>query len=294
MHSNRSGDGQFTPKELVEMLKQANIEVAALSDHDSVGGVKEMIEEGKKQGIQIIPAIECSTLLGQYDVHLLGYGIDIEDPYFTSLQKRIQEKNQGVFHQRVEKLRNKYHIEIDEEKIVADAKGTNPWFIMMTRIFNDPKNHHIEDFKDYILGGKRSDPAPVNFFWDKCMPGSDLYVQAYSPDFKESVDQIHRVGGLAVLAHPYQTFYQNEERLQYVLDCGIDGMEVFSTYHQPYHVAYYEEFAKKHDLLITCGSDFHGEKKPNIKMGEYGLNKDGSLYLKRFLNALNARKKKLD
>lgn len=152
MHSNQSGDGQFTPAELVQMLKQANIQVAALSDHDTVKGVTDMMAEGKKEGIQIIPAIECSTLLGDYDVHVLGYGINLDDPYFQTLQENIQKKNDGVFHQRVEKLRQKYGVEIDEEKVVRDANGTNPWFIMMTRLFQDPRYQNIEDFKDYIPG----------------------------------------------------------------------------------------------------------------------------------------------
>ena len=70
------------------------------------------------------------------------------------------------------------------------------------------------------------------------------------------------------------------------LDAGIDGVEVFSNYHAPEHIEYYEKFAKKHNLLITCGSDFHGEKKPSIEMGSYGLEKDGSEYINRFLKAL--------
>lgn len=286
MHSNQSGDGQFTPAELVQMLKKADIQVAALSDHDTVKGVPDMMVEGKKEGIQIIPAIECSTLLGDYDVHVLGYGINLDDPYFQTLQENIQKKNDGVFHQRVEKLRQKYGVEIDEEKVVRDANGTNPWFIMMTRLFQDPRYQNIEDFKDYIPGGKRSDPAPVNFFWDKCMPGSDLYVKAYNPDFKETIQKIHEANGLVIIAHPYQTFYKQEERLQYALDCGIDGLEAYSNYHQDYHNEYYEQFAREHNLLITCGSDFHGEKKPSIRMGEYGLHKDGTPFLESFLKAL--------
>ena len=58
--------------------------------------------------------------------------------------------------------------------------------------------------------------------------------------------------------------------LQKALDAGIDGVEVFSNYHAPEHIEYYEEFAKKHNLLITCGSDFHGKTKPSISLGHNG------------------------
>ena len=79
-----------------------------------------------------------------------------------------------AFYLRVEKIQNKYGIELDADELIEASHGKNPWFLMWTRIFNDPRYQGIEDFKDYIPGGKRSDPAPVNFFWDKCQAGSDL------------------------------------------------------------------------------------------------------------------------
>ena len=155
-------------------------------------------------------------------------------------------------------------------------------------MFNDPRYQDIPDFKDYIPGGKRSDPAPVNFFWDKCQYGSDLFVYVPMPDFVESVKKIHEAGGLAVVAHPFNTFYKNDEMLKVLFDSGVDGIEAYSNYHTPEQNVYYENLAKEHNLLITCGSDFHGEKKPSIQMGEYGLNKDGSAWLEKFKAKLKA------
>lgn len=288
MHSCYSSDGQFTPSELIQMVKKAGLKTVALSDHDCVFGVPEMIEEGKKVGITVIPAIECSTIIGYNDIHLLGYGIDINDPYFQNLTAYTNEKSKNAFHTRVEKLRNKYGVEIDEERILKDAHGQNPWFLMCTRLFNDPRYQNIEDFKDYIPGGKRSDPAPVNFFWDKCQAGSDLFVYVQMPDFTESVKRIHEAGGIAVVAHPFTSFYKKEDMLKVLLDSGVDGIEAYSNYHTPEQNLYYEKFATEHNLLITCGSDFHGEKKPSIHLGEYGLKKDGSMWLEQFMNTLKA------
>ena len=159
---------------------------------------------------------------------------------------------------------------------------------MCTHMFNDPRYQDIPDFKDYIPGGKRSDPAPVNFFWDKCQYGSDLFVYVPMPDFVESVQRIHEAGGLAIVAHPFNTFYKNDEMFKVLLDAGVDGIEAYSNYHTPEQNVYYEKLAKEHHLLITCGSDFHGEKKPSIQMGEYGLDKDGSLWLEQFKEKLKA------
>ena len=286
MHSMYSSDGQLSCKELVDMAVKKNLKLIALTDHDAIKGVKEITELGKEKGIRVIPGIECSTILEGNDVHLLGYGIDIEDPYFNGLADRLNQLMIDAFYVRVEKVKNKYGIDIDADELIRASKGANPWFLMWTRIFNDPRYQNIEDFKDYIPGGKRSDPAPVNFFWDKCQAGSDLYVYVENPGFEESVKKIHAAGGLAIVAHPFKTFYHNEELLQKAIDAGIDGIEVFSNYHGPEHIEYYEKFAKDHGLLITCGSDFHGEKKPSIEMGSYGLDKDGTQYIEKFLQAL--------
>ena len=182
----------------------------------------------------------------------------------------------------------KANFEIDEEAVLKEANGKNPWFVMCTHMFNDPRYQDIPDFKDYIPGGKRSDPAPVNFFWDKCQYGSDLFVYVPMPDFVESVQKIHEAGGLAIVAHPFNTFYKNDEMFKVLLDAGVDGIEAYSNYHTPEQNVYYEKLAKEHHLLITCGSDFHGEKKPSIQMGEYGLDKDGSLWLEQFKEKLKA------
>ena len=290
MHSNYSKDGQFDVKDLIQIAKKKELKIIALTDHDCMKGVGEMIKLGKKEGIQVIPGIECSTKLGKYDVHLLGYGIDIQDSYLNSLYDENGTKMLKSFHIRCEKLRKKYDVEIDEEQVIRDSHGQNPWFLLMTQIFNDPRYQTIPDFKEYIPGGKRSDPAPVNFFWDRCGYGSDLYVESDNPDFFDTIEKIHKAGGIAVIAHPFKTFYKNENLLQQAINHGLDGIEVYSNYHNSDQCAYYEEYAKNHGLLITCGSDFHGEKKPSIEMGDYGLKKEGSQFIHKFLQKLSYEK----
>lgn len=292
MHSNYSSDGELTPSQLIEIAKKRELEVVALSDHNEIKGIKEMTEEGKKAGIRVIPAIEFSTLFdGDIDCHLLGYGLDINLPYFQDLGAYTQKLADDAFHERVVKLEKTYSIQIDEEQVIKDAHGENPWFLMCKRIFENPEYAHIEDFKDYLPNGKRSDPAPVNFFWDKCQKGSPLYVFVKYPSFEETVKRIHDAGGIAVLAHPFKTFYQNEAYLSKAIEAGIDGIEAYSNYHEPMHNEYYAEFAKKHGLLITCGSDFHGKHKPSIVMGEYGYDgDDADSILEAFSNRLDGKR----
>lgn len=287
MHSNVSSDGQLTPAALAAMAKDRHLDLIALTDHDAVSNVPDMMKEAAKQDIQVIPGIEISTSLGERDVHLLGYGIDLNDPWITGLQGKARERMDALFHKRVEKLADVYGFEIDEDDILAKAGGKNPWFTLIEDLLARPETQNIPGFQDYLPGGSRSDPAPVNFFWDKCQAGSPLYIRAGHPDLKECIARVHEAGGLAIIAHPFRTFYQQDALLEELIEAGLDGLEVYSNYHSPEHTAWYLNFAKKHGLLISCGSDFHGEKKPSIEMGEYHLEKDGTPYLQSLLDALS-------
>lgn len=286
MHSYYSSDGQYSPSQLIQLAKKTGLKTIALTDHDSIRGVQEMIDLGRQNNICVIPGIECSTRIGHTEVHVLGYGIDLKDSYFLNLESKVRSRSSAAFHERVVKLENKYSISIDEQQILQEANGENPWFLMCTKIFNNPKYQDIPDFKDYIPGGKRSDPAPVNFFWDKCQNGSDLYVFVDFPDFSDTVKKIHEAGGIAIIAHPFNTFYKNDENLKILLDSGVDGIEAYSNYHSSIQNEYYAKFANENHLLISCGSDFHGNKKPSIRMGEYGLCGDGSSWLDAILKRL--------
>ncbi len=289
MHSNASSDGEFTPAELIEIAKDRNMETIALTDHDTVENVREIQKEAQKAGIEVIRGIEVSTNMGEQGVHLLGYGIDLDNPWLNSLKSGIKEKMLDVFYKRAELLKKKYGLEFDAREIVEKSNGNNPWFDLMNSLFASPIAETIEDFQDYRPGGKRSSPAPVNFFWDKCQPGSDLYVPVSNPDLFEAIDRVHEAGGLAIIAHPFRTFYQKPELLEKLIEAGIDGLEAYSNYHTPEMNERYRQFAQDHDLLVTCGSDFHGKNKPDIVMGEYHIDRDGTPYLEAFKAALDSR-----
>lgn len=292
MHSEQSSDGQLTVDELLDMAEEKGLQTIALSDHDSVAKVREITEKGKERGIEVLPAIEITTNLGDTGVHLLGYGIDLDDPWILSLEAQADKIMKDAFHTRVQKVTGKYGIEVDEEDIIRRAAGKNPWFTLMDTIFSDPRAQEIEELHPYLKGGERSDPAPVNFFWDKCQNGSDLYVPVEFPDLLESIRKVKEAGGVPVIAHPFKTFYHNEEALQKVQEAGAEGLEAYSNYHDPEQIAWYRQYAKDHGLLITCGSDFHGEKKPSIEMGEYHMTEDGTHYLEALRAAMKQAEKK--
>lgn len=291
MHSDASPDGDVSVKDLVQIAKEKGLKVMALTDHDRVCNVPAITEEAAREGIRVIPGIECSTLYGKDNVHVLGYGIDLNDPYFVSLADQVKGLSIHAFLGRYEVLKKTYGFETTLEEVDEKAQGKSPWFALFELITQEPKIRCHPDFQPYLPGGARSEPAAVNFYWDKMQAGSPFYVPTGYPDIFETIDKIHQAGGLAFVAHPSSTFYKKKERLQALKDAGLDGLEAYSNYHDDERNAYYANMAKELGLLISCGSDFHGSRKPKIEMNAYGLPKSEASdeILHNFLEALDNR-----
>ena len=289
MHSIYSQDGELTIDELITMAKEKELKYLALTDHNENKGIDEMIVKGKEEGMIVIPAIEFDTCLLEHDVHLLGYGINYHHPYLDGQSQNINDLMNDALKLRVEKLYAKYGIKVNLEKCIKEANGKNPFFNIVDDLLNDPKANDIEELQPYRKGGSRSDMSAVNFFWDKCTYGTDLFVKVAYPDFAWTVSLIHDLGGIAILAHPFNTFYHQDSLLKAAVDAKIDGIECFSNYHNHQQNMYYLEYCRKNNLLISGGSDFHGKNKPQIKMGEFGLSIDSKEILEPFLRKLNVK-----
>ncbi|MCS4480967.1 hypothetical protein JQ038_05535 [Clostridium botulinum] len=124
------------------------------------------------------------------------------------------------------------------------------------------KNHVNPLLIPYYENGSRSDNPYVNFYWDYCAQGKPAYVEIKFMDLQEAIKIIEESGGIPVLAHPGNNVKENMDLLESIISCGIMGIEVYSSYHSKEQVAFYREFALRHKLLLTCGSDFHGKLSP--------------------------------
>lgn len=274
MHSSYSIDGTYAPKELIEFAKQAKLRYVALCDHNYVKGVDEMIALGKDNGIQVVPGIECDTKFMGLDVHLLGLGIDHHAPYFQTIGDIIEERERQAIRLRIRSLNRYFDAGIDEEAMMEECKTGNPFVKIYSDMLFSERNKDRDIFKPYQPGGSRDNPGIVNFHWDYCSAGSEAYVAVEYPSLEDTVREIHKANGVAIIAHPWRSFFHQEERLAYALEVGVDGLEAYSNYHNAEHNAYYHAYCKQHGLLLSCGSDFHGELKPKIRMGEYGCTED--------------------
>lgn len=135
-------------------------------------------------------------------------------------------------------------------------------------LLNDRRYLDHPLLKPYRQGGARSDNPFVNFYWDYYAQGKPCYTKIVYPSLEAVIALIKKHGGTVVLAHPGNNLKGKFEVFDEMVVLGLDGVEVFSNYHDELTVAYFYQAAKKHQLLITCGSDYHGKTKPAIELGE--------------------------
>lgn len=283
MHSVISDDGQFTPKELMQMCHDANLQVVAIADHNSAEAIPEASEAAKKLGLTLIPAIELDCVIDGVELHVLGYGINALDPAFAQLTQSLRTQEQAASKIRLQKAKE-LGLYIDETKAYAlSHHNIITGEIIAEVALEDERNHSL--MKDYLPNGSRSDNPFVNFYWDYCSQGKPLYAKVNFMSLQEAVDLIYRTDGFAILAHPGNNTKENIALLDAIFEHDIIGMEVYSSYHSPKQIQFYETYAKEHDLLMTCGSDFHGKTKPAISLGAHGCPDSQELYalLKPFL-----------
>ncbi|PLY00466.1 MAG: phosphatase [Desulfuromonas sp.] len=254
LHSTCS-DGVYTPEELVTVAAETELAAIALADHDNIDGIDRAIRAGDAVGVEVIPAVELSTQWFQYsDMHLLGYGFDYQDPYLIRALSEFQEfrrtRNQQIIDRVNEKLRHEQRAPLDSEAVRKLADGTigRPHIAQALREAGYVKSND-EAFERYLV--------PCN------VP------KRYFP-VDEAIRLIHSSGGIAVLAHPP---YITRDRRQLELlvgelvGMGLDGLEAYNNGSGLDDTDWLIKLARRHELVVTGGSDFHGDPGSAIEVG---------------------------
>lgn len=269
MHSDVSIDGYYPPEQLMNMCKEQGLTHMAISDHNTVRGTLSLLQEHKVSGIELICAIELDCVFAGKEFHLLGYGIDPYHPIYHEIEHNYvsQEVNNTNF--KIDYTKNVLSLQFDDEVLnkLKRLDVVTPESIMEACL-QDERNNSNPHMQPYLAGGDRSDNPMVNYYWDHFSQGKPGYKPVHYPDLIAMVKMIHEQGGIAVLAHPGNNVKEDAELLEGIINCGIDGLEVYSSYHSNEQIVYYRDVAEKHKLLKTCGSDFHGKSKPKITLGK--------------------------
>lgn len=267
MHSYYSDDGEFEPKQLIDLCLEKNIKYFSIADHNSVRGIKEAKEYCVGKNINIIPAIELDCTFNEINLHVLGYGIDYDKIVFYDIEDNIIKQEQFASKKRM-KLVKELGIDFSDEVINSLSRnGVVNGEMIAEAAMKFDKNHENPLLMPYYENGSRSDNPYVNFYWDYCAQGKAAYAEVSFISLQEAINIIEESGGIPILAHPGNNIKENINLLEQIISCGIKGIEVYSSYHSREQVEFYKKFSLKHKLLLTCGSDFHGKTKPSIVIG---------------------------
>ncbi len=278
MHSNISNDGEYTPSQLMQLCKQHGLKTVALADHNSVRGIGDAQKSANELGIEFIRAIELDCQFEGVNLHLLGYGIDLTVSEFEKNEMDILKKEQDASSKLIHLVQDLgIHLEIEEVLDLA-IEGVVTGEMIAEVALEDKRNQNNPLLEPYRKNGKRSDNPYVNFYWDFCSQGKPAYVPIQFLGLIEAIQLIRKARGIAVLAHPGINIGQDQKILESIVSCGIDGMEVYSSYHDENMVAFYNKQAEKFHLLKTMGSDFHGKTKPAIKLGSMSCHEEIDIY----------------
>lgn len=267
LHSSHSSDGQHNPKILMKYCLRDNIYVAAIADHNTTKGLAQGRRQAEIYGITFIPAIELDCTFNGMDLHILGYWINENYPEFIQVEQNILLQEQQAAQKRME-LVTELGIHLDKEAIMSKAKqGVVTGEMIAEAALADPQNINNPLLKPYRKGNEKYRNALVNFYWDYCAQGKPAYVPIQYLSLEEAVNLIHDSGGIAILAHPGKNINENAKQLFDIIQMGVDGIEVFSSYHNKSQTAFYLKKATEFGVGISCGSDYHGKTKPKIKIG---------------------------
>lgn len=252
VHSNAS-DGSFTPTQVADLAMDAGLRAIALTDHDTVDGIAEIMDYTKDKSLEVVPGIELSCYYNNREIHILGFYVDYKNPKLADELRVLKEARIGRNLKMIE-LMQQDGLPVTMEKLLhgnPDSVITRAHFARVLVEEGVCKDKETA-FRKYIgIGCKYYLPKP-QVTCEKAMSILTKYSRA------------------AFLAHPllYHLGYaQIEELLVYLKGLGLKGLEAYHSSNNAYESDRLRQIAIKHSLNISGGSDFHGIIKPNIQLG---------------------------
>ena len=265
-HSTCS-DGILTPSEMVERAYNNKVKYFALTDHDTVEGLNEASTKAKELGIYFIPGIELSTSYNNESIHILGYFKDNSYNnkdlicFLSDLKNKRIERAKKI----IKKLKTEFNIEINYEDIKAKSNGVVARPHIARAIIDAGYNYTF----DYIF----------NNFIGKNSPA---YVPTEKIPTSFGINLLKKYNALVFLAHPVLI---KKSKIDDFLHMGFDGIEAIYIQNTKEDTKNFINLAINNNLLISAGSDCHGNSKDDTKHGDIGNIVYNDNYLDSFISA---------
>ncbi|MEE9584356.1 MAG: transcription antitermination factor NusB [Candidatus Brocadiales bacterium] len=242
-------DGTSYPEEVIEEAARIGLKTVAITDHDTTDGVRPAQIEGVKRGVHVIPGVEVSGYLQPYEIHILGLFIDIDDRNLVEKFVQIREERVARVATIVEILRG-LGVDLETEEILNLAGSSPPGRMHVAEVLM--KRGYCENIPE----------AFNRYIGDDC----PAYVPKKTLTPQQAIELMHGAGGVSVYAHPGLS--AKDDLVSLLVESGLQAIEAYYPSHTPETVEKFLHVAKKYDLIVAGGSDFHGLRKPNIPLGK--------------------------
>ena len=264
-----SSDGIMTPTEVVKRAEKNGVKFLAITDHDTVSGIDEALVQAKKSNLRLLPGIELSTTHKGESIHVLGFFKDdnYKNPELHKILYALKNKRKIRAEKMVENLKNIFNIEICIDNVLKRGKDVVARPHIAQEIISAGYPYDIE----YIFN---------NFIGKEC----PAYVETTKMSTEEGVNLLHKFNALAFLAHPILI---KDSPLSDFLNINLDGIEAIYYQNKPEDEKNLIGLAKENNLLISAGSDCHGNLTDDIRHGDIGCMAIPKEYMNNFLSAYN-------
>lgn len=233
-----ASDGTLSPRELVRLAAQVGVASLAITDHDTVEGVADALDEAARLGIEVIPSVELSTDVPGTEVHILGYFVQWEEKWFRAFLSRLRSDRVARAQEMVRKL-DALGVPVTFEEVARHAEGAIGRPHVARALVERGYVKTFDEAFDRYLG--RNSPA---------------YVERARFTPEEAVGMIRRAGGVPVFAHPLSG--GDPERIKALVEVGLMGIEAYYPEHTPSQTEFFVALARRFGLVVTGGSDYHG------------------------------------
>lgn len=267
IHTNVS-DGALTPKEVIDEAVKNNVSIIAISDHDTIDAYNdELFLYAKSKNIQLINAVEISTKIEKAGIHVLGYNFDMDSQDFRDSLYKLRNARHIYLHDVAKKLIELgYKINVDKlDEIEAVTKAH-----IALDIINNEEN------EKKLLAEFGHIPNKGEFIETIMNENCPAYVRKKTCTPKEAAEIIRKAGGKVVLAHPVAYIHEDnltDDDIQNIVDeMKTDGIEAYYLYVDRNNQKFDESekwnnFAKRNNLFVTIGSDFHNKDGIHPEIG---------------------------
>ena len=267
IHSHHSSDGEWTVPRIFDQARRVGLDVFSISDHDTVAALEEAFTLAEDYPGKYLANVEVSVRHQGVGFHLLAPLVDWHDRPLLDLLTRIRLSRVRQNQVRVDRLQALgFDIHYDEvREALGSIPATGPAIASVVLSKGANRNHSLTR---QIPPGSNLSPE-IDFYKFFFLPGGPAFAAKETVSLSRAIETVRAAGGVPVLAHPgLKKDVVDEKWTRAAREMGLEGIEAYSSYHAEVTCRYYVEVARRLDLVVTSGSDFHGRVKPHVAFGD--------------------------